>query len=281
MLRTRVITALILLAAFLIVLSSPAPQVFYAFCGLALTIAAWEWCGLAGIGNRSVKLILTLISAIALFAAYAVLPFTQSMLMGAKANWLEPVLYSVLIIWPLFFVCVVAYPRLGSLWSHSLTKLLLGLLVIAQAWASVIWIRQHEYFHFLIVFAIALVALSDIGAYFAGRRFGKRKLAPRVSPGKSWEGVIGGMLAALLLSVVSYLLFNDTVFSGISLFSMLLIAVVVSLVSVLGDLSISMLKRAAGLKDSGQILPGHGGVLDRIDGMLAALPVFVFLNVAA
>jgi phosphatidate cytidylyltransferase len=122
---------------------------------------------------------------------------------------------------------------------------------------------------------VLLVAAADIGAYFAGRRFGRRKLAPTVSPGKSWEGVVGGLAAVSLLAAIFALL------RDVSLVLVLALALPAALASVVGDLLESMLKRFRGIKDSGSILPGHGGVLDRIDGLVAAVPVFTLAIIIA
>lgn len=121
---------------------------------------------------------------------------------------------------------------------------------------------------------MALVWVADIGAYFSGKRFGKRKLAPHVSPGKSWEGLIGGLLLSLLLTVVVGL-YRDWSFGEFLL--ALPAAALVVLISVVGDLTESMFKRQSGIKDSSNLLPGHGGVLDRIDSLTAAVPVFAVL----
>ena len=141
------------------------------------------------------------------------------------------------------------------------------------AWQSLVYLCLQASGRQLLLFVVIAVVAADVGAYFAGRRFGKTKLAPGVSPGKSWEGVLGGLLAVLLAS----LLF-DYWQPGLigSTFALLGVAIAVAMASVLGDLFESLVKRTRGVKDSGSILPGHGGVLDRIDGLLAALPVFVF-----
>jgi phosphatidate cytidylyltransferase len=115
---------------------------------------------------------------------------------------------------------------------------------------------------------LSLVAAADIGAYFTGRRFGRTKLAPQVSPGKTWEGVLGGAVA---VSVVALL----WIWMGLFAWRFLVVALAVFAASVVGDLTESLFKRGAGLKDSGSILPGHGGILDRIDSLTAAAPVYV------
>jgi phosphatidate cytidylyltransferase len=121
------------------------------------------------------------------------------------------------------------------------------------------------------LFVFGLVAAADVGAFFAGRRFGRRKLAPTVSPGKTWEGVVGGLLLVGVVAGIGALLL------GIGMRPAMLAAIACAAFSILGDLTVSMLKRSAGLKDSGQLFPGHGGVLDRIDSLLAALPLYLLL----
>ena len=144
-----------------------------------------------------------------------------------------------------------------------------------------IWICLHGivYLHYIrdgglvLLYLLTLVWLADIGAYFAGRKFGKNKLAPSISPGKTWEGVIGGIVVNLLWMSLIYWLSDDWLEIGLSLY--LVIGVATILVSIVGDLFISILKREAGVKDSGRLLPGHGGILDRVDSVIAATPVFV------
>jgi phosphatidate cytidylyltransferase len=124
----------------------------------------------------------------------------------------------------------------------------------------------------MLLYLLSLVWVADIGAYFSGRRFGRNKLAPAISPGKTREGLIGGLLANLLWMLVVYWISQGW---GIALLPFLLVGVATSLISVVGDLFESVLKREAGVKDSGSLLPGHGGVLDRVDSLIAATPVYV------
>lgn len=152
--------------------------------------------------------------------------------------------------------------------------MLIGLLILLPAWQGLVLFKQWPEANWLILAVMVLVWGADIGAYFAGRRFGKRKLAPQVSPGKSWEGVFGGLLATLLICV-GVAIYRDWSFVGL-LMGLLGTAVVV-LISVVGDLTESMFKRQSGVKDSSNLLPGHGGVLDRIDSLTAAIPVFAAL----
>lgn len=147
-----------------------------------------------------------------------------------------------------------------------------GLLLLLPCWLSILYLRAQENFTFLILLLLALVAAADIGAYFSGRAFGKHKLAPKVSPNKTWEGVWGGMFACSLLMV------GTAIYTKVSVNWFALIACTIALAafSVEGDLLESMLKRLKGVKDSGSILPGHGGILDRIDGIIATAPLYAF-----
>jgi len=177
-----------------------------------------------------------------------------------------------LALWILITFGLIFYRHNGNL------PLLARILILALG-LDLLWICLHGliYLHYvyggeMLLYLFSLVWIADIGAYFSGRRFGKRKLAAAISPGKTWEGFFGGQLANLLWITCIYQLSSGW---GLSLFQFLLISVATSLVSVVGDLFESVLKREAGVKDSGKLLPGHGGVLDRIDSVIAASPVFV------
>ena len=148
---------------------------------------------------------------------------------------------------------------------------LMGALVLLPPWLSVVYLLSYDIGRLLLLGMVVVVAFADIGAYFAGKRFGRRKLAPAVSPGKSWEGFWGGFLLCQLTAVAASLLLP---IPQLSLVGLMAIVACSSLASVLGDLVESMVKRHRGVKDSGVLLPGHGGFLDRIDGITAAAPVF-------
>ena len=153
-------------------------------------------------------------------------------------------------------------------------KLLIGLLILLPAWQGLVFIKQLPLGNWLIMAVMVLVWGADIGAYFSGKAFGKRKLAPQVSPGKSWEGVYGGLALSLVITAVVGLVRDWTL--GQMILGLLGAAIVV-FISVVGDLTESMFKRQSGIKDSSNLLPGHGGVLDRIDSLTAAIPVFAVL----
>jgi phosphatidate cytidylyltransferase len=170
---------------------------------------------------------------------------------------------------------VQGYPSSGVLWGHGILRLLMGTLVLIPTWVALVYVRQQDNGAWLVLLLMLIVALADSGGYFVGRRFGKHKLAPAVSPGKTWEGFAGGLAANCLLALLLAQSLN------VNVLIMLALAVPTSLVSVLGDLLESMVKRHAGVKDSGAILPGHGGILDRVDGITAGAPVFALALLAS
>ncbi|MDA0979532.1 MAG: phosphatidate cytidylyltransferase, partial [Proteobacteria bacterium] len=153
--------------------------------------------------------------------------------------------------------------------------LLLGFWILLPGWVALSSLKQMPDSAFLICLLFFLIWGADIGAYFSGRALGKRKLAPRVSPGKSWAGFFGGLLTALVIAVAMSLWLGRPDPGSAEGAFYLLAAGIVAMISVLGDLSISMFKRHRDIKDSSQLLPGHGGFLDRIDGLLSASPAFV------
>ena len=152
----------------------------------------------------------------------------------------------------------------------------LGWVVCMGAWLAVNLIRQQPDGRWMVLWLIVVIAAADTGAYFAGRRFGSKKLLPNVSPGKTWEGVWGGLVLAVLIGQV--VVISSGLISLFGMFGWLTLAVFVVAVSVVGDLFESVVKRISDAKDSGNILPGHGGVLDRIDSLLAAAPLYALVT---
>lgn len=259
MLKQRIITALILAPLALWGLFGLDSTAFALFTGLVIGVATWEWARLSGLQLIG-QLVFPAIILLALFGAYG-----QPHLLH-QALWLGAVW------WLLALFFVITYPRTAHLWRCTSRRVFMGVFVLIPAWAGFVLLRETGWFWLLYVLLIAWVA--DIFAYFAGRAFGKHKLAPAVSPGKSWEGVFGGMFGTALLSVAASLWqsFNLTQFV-----TLLVLTLVITAVSVLGDLTESLVKREAGMKDSSQLLPGHGGVMDRIDSLTSAIPLFALL----
>jgi phosphatidate cytidylyltransferase len=266
MLKQRIITALILLPIALCGFFLLEGASFALFIGLVVVLGAWEWARLAGFGAQSMRVGYAVIVAALLFLLY---------LMPALAPW---VLVAAVIWWVVATYLVLTYPSSSEHWASAACKLVIGLLILLPAWQGLVLIKQWELGNWLILAVMVLVWGADIGAYFSGKAFGKRKLAPKVSPGKSWEGVYGGLLASLLITAVVGVFRGWT---GSQFLLGLLGAAIVVFISVVGDLTESMFKRQSGIKDSSNLLPGHGGVLDRIDSLTAAIPVFAALLWAA
>ena len=184
----------------------------------------------------------------------------------------EQILQVAVALWAVIFLWVQGYPSSAILWSSRPVMGLLGILLLTFTWVAVTSILYHGAGQWMLLLAIVVVALADVGGYVVGNLWGKHKLAPVVSPGKTWEGFAGGIFLQLLFILGLALLLPD-----VAIKDLCVLIIPVALYSVLGDLFESMLKRNRGVKDSSQLLPGHGGVLDRIDGFMAALPLFALL----
>jgi phosphatidate cytidylyltransferase len=273
MLKHRLLTAGCLippLLAGLLLLPTPAIAVVFAvFAG----IGAWEWASLAGWSEPSSRVLYCLVIGGCLWPTYTLLrlPWDAAGLFGVSALLLSW--------WGLCGYWLFDYQRKGLGIPRSRPLLTMaGLLVVVPAWAAIV--RLHGAIDargYLVVLLLLIVWSADTGAFFVGRRYGRHRLADRVSPGKTWEGLIGGLLAgasvALLCSAPLALRPRERLL-------FVFVCVVTVLFSVLGDLFESLVKRQAGVKDSGRLLPGHGGLLDRIDSLTAAAPVFALGMVA-
>ena len=275
MLRQRIITAVIMLAVLVAALWSASPVPFIVLALVMMAAAAWEWArlnGVQGAGALALGAAMVLACGLSWWAGWVNEPF--------RAWWLVVALW-VVVGGLLISVGVDGWSRVPAL-----VRLALGLAALWVAWLAVV--QAHMVGVNFLLSVLALVAAADIAAYFAGRAFGgqlvARKLAPSISPNKSWEGVFGGMAGVLLLAAL-WIFFDRQIAPADwsrSLYSHLwqggglvwLVPSVIALagLSVVGDLVESLVKRAAGAKDSSQLLPGHGGVLDRIDAQLPTLP---------
>lgn len=261
MLKTRILTALVLATLVVTGLFYFPPIVTAFVLGVFLLAGAWECSRLLGWTHTGARALYTVT-----IAAAAVMVWQWNETGGLFAPFvLTGVAWWVL---ALCFVVAAQRQRLGGGIAVA-SNPLVGGLVLLPAWSAVVWLVRNDPAMLLVLFL--LIWTADAAAYFVGKRWGRRRLAPHVSPGKTWEGVAGGLGFGAVVAVGAS---NWMVFSTSAQIGFIVTGLFTITASVVGDLFVSMLKRHAGLKDSGRILPGHGGVMDRIDGLVAAAPVF-------
>jgi phosphatidate cytidylyltransferase len=277
MLLQRVVTAVVLLALLLPALFAPTPWPFAVLTLLLIAAGAWEWSRLNGVAPVAALGPAVLLALAGLWAVH-----TGSTSQVPAVAW-----WATSLAWALGGGLVLrGGPHTWPRWPAPL-RLLLGLLLLWAGWLALTQARSLS-INFLLS-ALCVVWVADIGAYFAGRTFGRRKLAPSISPGKTWEGVAGGLVGVWVLALAwLYGVDSGWPVDGPSLFArvhaqwglagLLIATAALAGLSVVGDLFESLVKRAAGAKDSSRLLPGHGGVLDRIDALLPALPAALALS---
>ncbi|GAB2934585.1 phosphatidate cytidylyltransferase [Rheinheimera gaetbuli] len=279
MFKQRVITALLLAPlALAAVFYLPLPG-FAMFISAAFLLGAWEWSGFCGLASKSMRWVYVALTAVLFALLYWQLPVTPQF--PIESNILLSSLLLLGIVWWLCAVALVlSFPRSQRLWAkRDWLKALMGWLTLIPAWVAVLFIRNTDYAAsnytgaWLIFCLLALVWAADIGGYIVGKPFGKHKLLPKVSPGKTVEGMLGGLtLVAIVVTLVAALK-GWPAQTGIWYIA----ALILTVLSVFGDLTESMFKRVAGKKDSGAFLPGHGGILDRIDSLTATAPLYAVL----
>jgi phosphatidate cytidylyltransferase len=253
MLRQRIITAVIagiLLLVVLFVLPEKAARLIIAALFVS---AAWEWSGFLSFSRSSGRLAYTAAAAIIQAGVWWFVPDSvpyQTILYIAITWWFSA------LVWMFFYPTTIPAP-IG--W-------ICGVLVLTPAYLALDWLYVQS--PWLLLFLLGIVWSADIGAYFSGKKFGRVKLAPAISPGKTWEGVVGGLLAVSILAAIGGSWANE------SLAALIPFCLAIALLSIVGDLTVSMFKRNAGVKDSGSLFPGHGGLLDRIDSVTAASTLF-------
>lgn len=269
MLKTRVITALVMLAVFATALFLFPSFAWLAFVSLVTGVAAWEWGGLSQ-WSSGLRLGYGAVVALTSFGLGVVASGDS-----AVASWIFLIAFSI----SAAFWVVLGFAWLARGWrlGSGLSAALVGVVVLLPTALALMFLRSID--PWWLLGAMAIVSIADIAAYFSGRAFGRRKLAPSISPGKSWEGVYGALVAVVVYGLVTLVTagahFSPTLW-GVIVFALMLLTGI----SVAGDLFESLLKRQAGIKDSSHLLPGHGGVLDRIDSLTSTLPMlalFVFL----
>ena len=251
MLRTRIITALVALAVVAVVLFAIPPLMTELVIGVVVMAAAWEWSAFLAPANSAMRMLYVLLIALLCTIPYMLTPASHQAILQLAFVW-----------WFAAFIWTFFYPTPVS----TVVRWLGGALVLVPLFTALLVLLRIgvEY----LLFTLLIVWAADAGAYFAGKQFGRVKLAPKISPGKTWEGVLGGLVIVALLAVAA------AYWSDEALAVLLPFCLAVAALSIVGDLTVSMFKRSAGVKDSGRLFPGHGGVLDRIDSVAAAAPLF-------
>lgn len=278
MLKQRVITAIVLLLGLIAATTQSTPFIFSILMLPVVLIAAWEWCALIGMENKSAKFTYVATITVTLLTLYFLLGVSPSA-ESIDLLWVWIVLGMGLLFWLVASILISGYPENKANWSDQSKIACMGLFALTPAWVGVVQLKYMMPSGLLILAVVVLVAAVDVGAYFAGINFGKRKLAPRLSPNKTWEGVWGGLVVCILINTLIAGMLREY-YEVPNFWQFILLAtstILITFFSIIGDLLESMLKRNRGVKDSGSILPGHGGLLDRVDGLLAAIPVFVFI----
>ncbi len=264
MLKTRLITAAILVPLVVYGVLRLPTSAFALLLGAVLVAGSWEWSRLVPLQGRLMRLVYCSAVAVVLWLAWLAGPLRIiiPLLVAACAWWM----------FALYWISHPQFCRSGAAGCKGL-KLLAGLLVCVPPWAALVVLHLHgEDGPLLTLMLLVMVWLADSGAYFAGRQWGRHKLAPLVSPGKTREGVYGGLAASLLFAGGAGWYLSHSV-SWTATF--LAVALLAMLFSVVGDLLESLMKRQTDIKDSGSIIPGHGGIFDRVDSLVAAAPVFL------
>ncbi len=256
-LRKRVATAAVLIVLLLAVLFWLPAIGTVMLLTLVVLMGAWEWSAFLRLGHPLPRVAYVALVGILLPLAWVATrtPSALEGLLGAALLW-----------WLVALAWIILAPRRVRPWSAGLA----GLLSLVPAWLALMRLRlQAAHGAEWVLFALALVWMADIGAYFCGRRFGRRHLAPSVSPGKTWEGALGGVAASGIVAVAGAAWFRLPPGPFVAL------CLAAAAFSIVGDLTESLLKRFAGMKDSGTLFPGHGGVMDRIDSVTGAVPVLL------
>ncbi len=266
MLKQRIITALILAPLVVSGVFGLSTAAFSWFIGAIVVLAAWEWADLSSWTSQPLRIGYAAGVGVLLYLASDVRP---GFILAPAVLW-----------WLWALMLVMMYPNRARIWQSAGARAFMGILILVPTWVGLVRLHGSQVVgaplsgSWIILYVFFVVWAADIGAYFAGRAWGHKKLAPNVSPGKSWAGVYGGWVAVTLLALVVGLLLGA---SPVKIMSLVGLTLLTAWISVIGDLCESMVKRIRGVKDSSQLLPGHGGILDRVDSITAAVPVFTVL----
>lgn len=264
MLKARILTGCVLIPIVFWFLFYASPSAFLYATIVVMLLASWEWSRLMGLTHLGARFLYFYIICMMAAGAFA-------LMLSKQGVW---IFWASIFWWIFALILIVCYPRYKS-WNTVFFRGIMGAFVLIPWVLALNLIRSWHEGTQVLFFVLTLIWLADTAAYFVGRRYGCAKLAPLVSPGKSVQGLLGAVIASLLYAFLvatffagSLSFYNKLIFIGLCLITVLF--------SVAGDLFESMLKREVGVKDSGVLLPGHGGILDRVDSLTAALPIFAF-----
>lgn len=265
MLLQRILTAIPLaILAIWVILYQSTEILMYVFLVISF-VAGWEWAQLAGIKLRWQRITLAIVLVAVVYVSYKYILHTV---------WLRYLLMITVAWWCMVMYRMAIKAPAPASDRFSIFKLLIVFITIVPPVLALLRVHEIGQGPYWLLYMVSLVWVADIGAYFSGRKFGKVKLAPHLSPGKTREGLYGGLLMTSLYSAAASIFFELNAEQAIWL---LVVTIFATLISVAGDLFISLLKRERGVKDTGAILPGHGGVLDRIDSITSSAPFFLVM----
>lgn len=278
MLRQRVITAIVMAVVLIAATTWLAPFYFALVLTPIVVMAAWEWGGFIGLDSGEARTSYCVTIALMLVGLFFLLGISPAAV-SLDQTRVATLLLLGMTFWIFSLFMLWGYPGNRNVWNDPSRIATMGIFSLLPTWIGLVQLKYLQTDGYYLFALIILVAAVDIGAFFVGSSFGRRKLAPDLSPKKSWEGVWGGMAACVLIgSGLIWLMHSQLQTLSTTQFIVLFILTgLITVLSVVGDLLESMLKRNQSIKDSGALLPGHGGILDRIDGLMAATPVYVLL----
>jgi len=264
MLKQRVLTA-IPLAALVIwgILTQPENIIFYSLL-VVILISGWEWARLSGVKNAGLRALYAVVITAGAF-------FSQQFI-SSYPQWINSLLLLVVTGWLVAIYHMFSKGPQPANQSLSVVKLFVGVVALITPVVALMLVRSES--AQWLFYCLSIVWIADVGAYFSGKRYGKNKLAPKLSPGKTREGMYGAVIATAAYAFMAGLFFDLKI---IEILMLLIISTLATIISVAGDLFVSLLKREKDLKDTGNILPGHGGILDRIDSVLTSAPLLALL----
>tara|TARA_B100001250_G_scaffold223640_1_gene191752 strand:+ start:3338 stop:4228 length:891 start_codon:yes stop_codon:yes gene_type:complete len=277
-LKQRIISAVILALCFIFVATQSSEAIFSHIMTGTILVVSWEWAALVGLTKIAQKIGFVASIGVTLISLYFFLDISHGS-QEINTGRAIVILCLGLFFWVFSIYLLRGYPGNSKIWNHPSKIAVMGLMALVPAWCGIIQLKYLVSGGELILVAVIMVAVADISGYFFGKTFGVVKLAPKVSPNKTWAGVWGAVISGILVCFPIIWVFNNFILE-LNYFGkaiVLLLGLIVVFFSIVGDLLESMLKRNQNMKDSGSLLPGHGGILDRVDGLIAVLPIFTLV----